>query len=230
LPNRDALPDHTFLGTELLPGKVMKDPNVDPGRTDSGHVGSTSSSLLERAVRQTPGAWERLVALYGPLSYSWARRAGLPPEDSADVVQEVFRAVATHLAGFRHERKSDTFRGWLWTITRNKVRDLRRRQAGRPNAEGGTDAHQRLLEVPAGPDSGSADSAFSSTAPLLARALERIRSEFEERTWQAFRAVVMEGRSPADVAASLGLSVNAVYIARSRVLRRLRDELDDPPP
>ena len=124
----------------------MKDPIVDNGREDSGPVGSTASSLLERARQQTPGAWERLTTLYGPLVYSWSRRAGLQAEDAADVVQDVFRAVVIHLSGFRRERSGDSFRGWLWTITQNKIRDLRRRQAGRPEAVGGTDAHHdRLL-------------------------------------------------------------------------------------
>jgi RNA polymerase sigma-70 factor, ECF subfamily len=213
----------------------MKDPSVDHSREDNGLVGSTTSSLLERARKQTPGAWERLTALYGPLVYGWTRRAGCQAEDAADVVQEVFRAVVIHLGGFRRERLGDSFRGWLWTITQNKIRDLRRRHAGQAEAAGGTDAHHRLLLVPDALASGSGDSADSGdSAPsrpgsLLSRALELIRSEFEDRTWQAFWGVVAEDRSPADVSVALGLSVNAVYVARSRILRRLREELDDPP-
>jgi len=206
----------------------MKDPNVDYGMEGTGPVGSTASSLLERARARAPGAWERLIALYGPLVYGWARRCGLRSEDAADVVQEVFRAVVMHLSGFRRERVGDSFRGWLWTITQNKVRDFRRRHDGRPEAVGGTEAQLRLLQFPDAPVGSSGDSTRGMTRPLLTRALELIRSEFEEGSWRAFWEVVVNSRSPADVAADLGISVNAVYVARSRILRRLRDELNDP--
>jgi RNA polymerase sigma-70 factor (ECF subfamily) len=193
-----------------------------------GEVGSTASSLLQRVREQAPGSWERLTNLYCPLVYGWARRAGLKAEDAADVVQEVFLAVVTHLPTFHHGGAGDTFRGWLWTITQNKVRDLARRRADRAVAAGGTDALERLLALPNLPGSeGSAS--VPQQGSLLARALELIRSEFEERTWQAFWSVVVEERLPADVATALQISVNAVYIARSRILRRLRDELSDLP-
>jgi RNA polymerase sigma-70 factor, ECF subfamily len=205
----------------------MKDPDVIPVRGSNSSVGSTSSSFLERVRARAPGAWERLTFLYGPLVYGWARRASLGAEDAADVVQEVFLAVARNLDSFRHESGS-RFRGWLWTVTHNKVLDLGRRRAGRPAAAGGTDAYQRLLDTPETPVEGS-ESATLPAGPLLGRALELIRSEFEERSWQAFWMVVVEGQSPADAAALLGISVNAVYIARSRILRRLREELGDPP-
>jgi RNA polymerase sigma-70 factor (ECF subfamily) len=206
--------------------KIMKDPNVYPG-AGGGSVGSTASSLLERAVGKIPGAWDRLVSLYGPTVYGWARRAGLQAEDAADVVQEVFRTLVTHLSRFRYEKKTDTIRGWLWTITRNKVRDHLRRRTGRPHAAGGSDAYQRLLQVADGATDESAEVSLAQSAPLLTRAVEFIRQDFEERTWRAFWGVVVEGKHSADVAADLGISVNAVYIARSRVLRRLRDLLSE---
>src|SRR5207237_680601 len=95
--------------------QLMKDPDVSPTRGSSCSVGSTSMTLVERVRSRAPGAWERLSFLYGPLVCGWARRAGLRTEDAADVVQEVFLAVARNLAGFHHEA-GDTFRGWLWTI------------------------------------------------------------------------------------------------------------------
>jgi RNA polymerase sigma-70 factor (ECF subfamily) len=207
----------------------MKDPIVNTGREDHGPIGSTAASLLENARQQSPGGWERLTTLYGPLVYSWSRRGGCRAEDAADIVQEVFRAVVMHLSDFRRDRRGDSFRGWLWTITQNKIRDLRRRQAGQPAAVGGTDALQRLLQTPDIQNSSSEDSAPLRPNSLLTRALELIRLEFEDRTWQAFWGVVAEGRKPAEVALALGLSVNAVYVARSRILRRLREELDDSP-
>ena len=93
-------------------------------------------------------AWQRLVKLYGPLVYQACRRAGLQPTDASGVFQEVFQAVAMHIAGFRRDRPGDTFRGWLLTITQNKIRDHFRRLGTQPEAIGGTDAHRRLLELP----------------------------------------------------------------------------------
>ncbi len=135
------------------------------------------------------------------------------------MVQEVFLALVTHLSSFEHQRSDATFRGWLWTITQNKIRDLHRRGAGRAVAAGGTDAQQRLLEVPEPQTSGSLDSGSRHPSTLLAQALECIRSEFEACSWQAFWGVVVEGKAPVELAATLGISVNAVYIARSRILR-----------
>ena len=94
-------------------------------------VNATSPSLLARVQANQPGSWERLVDLYAPLVYHWCRRSALSPEDAADVFQEVFRSVAEHIAGFRRDRAGATFRGWLRTITRNKINDHFRRSQGR---------------------------------------------------------------------------------------------------
>jgi len=186
---------------------------------------TTSTGLLDRAKAQDPEAWQRLTKLYSPLVYAWCRRSGVRAEDAADVLQDVFRAVHRGLAGFRHERPGDTFRGWLWTITRNKIRDHYRSRGDQPDAVGGTDAQRRMLEIPEDePVSEEPSGSGGKSSGLFGGALELIRAEFEDRTWQAFwRATVGEERT-ADVAADLGMSVNAVRKAKSRVLRRLRDE------
>jgi RNA polymerase sigma-70 factor (ECF subfamily) len=184
---------------------------------------SVGASLLVRLRAGQAGAWESLVRLYGQTVYVWCRRAGVSEADAADVGQEVFAAVARHLADFRRDRPDDSFRGWLWTITRNKVRDHWRRQADRVKAAGGTTAQQVMNQVPEDGLSGS-DAEVEESSGLYRRALELIRSEFEERTWRAFLMVTMEGRLPADAAAALGTTPGAVYIAKSRVLKRLREE------
>jgi RNA polymerase sigma-70 factor (ECF subfamily) len=207
----------------------MKDSDVDTCGQDGAPIGSTASSLLKGLRGQAPGAWDRLFGLYSPVVYHWACRAGLQSADAADVVQEVFRSVVTNLPGFRRERPGDSFRGWLWTITQNKIRDLHRRGIHRVEAVGGTDAQQILMQVPQDSSSGSGDAFRTSGDPRLIHALGQIRLEFEDRTWRAFWGVVVEGRTAADVAAALGMSANAVYVARSRILRRLRDELGEPP-
>ena len=189
---------------------------------------STSSNLIDRVRARDADAWRRLVALYGPLVYGWCRRAGLGPEESADRGQEVFMAVARSIESFDHRQPGSTFRGWLWTITQNKIRD-HFRQAGRePHAIGGTSFQDYLTHVPA---NGSVSSHSSSDAPpadpssLYRRAIDLIRTEFEERTWQAFWRVTVDGRTPADVGQELGMSPAAVRKAKSRVLARLRREL-----
>jgi RNA polymerase sigma-70 factor (ECF subfamily) len=173
-----------------------------------------------------------LVALYAPLVYHWCRRLGLAERDLADVLQEVFQSVAANLGTFRRDRPGDTFRGWLRTITRHKVTDHFRRARGEPVAVGGTAAYHRLAEVPAEspadePEVELADDDAEADRQLLHRALEMIRGEFAERTWQAFWRVVVDGRSPADVGTDLGMRPGAVRVAKCRVLNRLRHELGD---
>ena len=203
----------------------MKDPRNVSSREDPD---STSSSLLERLKAQDPEGWRRLSRLYGPLVYRWCLRTGLQAADAEDVVQEVFRTVAQKIARFRREREGDTFRGWMWTITRNKIGDyLRRRKAG-PMAAGGTDALGRMCQISAELSNESNQSTSSDdVGELYRRAMNLIRAEFEEHSWQAFLRVAVEGHSVKDVAADLGITPNAVYIAKSRILRRLREELGD---
>jgi RNA polymerase sigma-70 factor (ECF subfamily) len=185
----------------------------------------TSSSLLDRVRADEAGAWDRLVTLYAPLLYHWCRRWRLQEEDLADVFQEVFKTLVVHFSSFRREREGDTFRGWLYTVTRNKVNDhfRRRREAG-----GGTEAGRRMAELPAPEPAGTKDPAEDEALRgLFLRGLELVRPEFEDRTWQAFWRTAVDGRAPRDVAAELSMSSGAVRVAKCRVLQRLREELGD---
>ncbi len=208
----------------MAPGKgtpFVTDANVPDHRRGV----STSPSLLERTRAQDQAAWERLISLYTPLIYCWCRQAGLQPADAADVGQEVFRAVARKIGNFQHNRPGDSFRGWLRVITRNKVRDhLRKRAAA---GVGGSDALRELHQVPFEEERTPETSDADEQRLVYRQALELIRAEFEARTWDAFQRVVVEGRGPADVAAELGLTLNAVYLAKSRILRRIREEFAD---
>jgi RNA polymerase sigma-70 factor (ECF subfamily) len=190
----------------------------------------TSRSLLDRVKADDPAAWDRLVSLYAPLVFQWCRGRGLQPEDASDVLQEVFGSVAAHIGQFHKDRSGDTFRGWLRTITRNKLHDHFRRRGREPGGAGGSEAQQWLAQVPAPPPPEECSAAEApAERHLFRRALEAIRGEFEDRTWQAFWRTAVEGRAAPDVAAELAMSAGAVRVAKSRVLQRLREELGDLP-
>ena len=201
-------------------GQIVTDPNVKLG----GGTSVTSLSLLERACKRDPDAWVRLTELYGPLLDQWCSRAGLQQADAADVKQEVFAAVLNGIGGFRHDRPGDTFRGWLYAVTRNKIRDRARR--GEAQGPGGTDAQIRIASLPANELEEELPADPDSERAQYLRAIELVRGEFEPKTWDAFLRVTVDGRNAADVALELGMSPNAVYLARSRIFRRLREEFD----
>src|SRR5689334_5946916 len=148
---------------------------------------ATSKTLLERLRANDSEAWRIMVQLYSPLVCHWATRSGVRGADVEDVAQEVLQAAAMHMENFRRDRPGDSFRGWLRGITRNMVLQHFRRSGRHPAGSGGTDALLRLnaLEDAAGGDSEPDDPAEELDG-LRRRALEMVRSEFEERTWRAF--------------------------------------------
>jgi RNA polymerase sigma-70 factor (ECF subfamily) len=202
---------------------------TDSAANDGGGSVPTSLSLLERARARDPQAWGRLVRLYAPLIYRWCRWRGLRDEAAEDVGQEVFQRVFRNLMDFRKESADHTFRGWLRVITERCVSDYRSRHPPATAAQGGSDAQRALAQVP---DVDSVDS--PPPAPegaerderriLLRQALRQIEQEFTEPTWRAFWRVVVDGQSSARVAEELGITANAVYLAKGRVLRRFREE------
>lgn len=193
---------------------------------------STSLSLLRRVRRFETDAWSRLSALYGPMVYGWCRRAGMQSSDAADAVQEVFRSVFRGIGEFRGtdgSQNAGSFRGWLWTVTRNQVSLYFRKQDHIPLAMGGTDAQVRLGQKPDSAPSldDSEPDAELTQRRLLHRALDLVRADFNESTWSAFTRVTLQGHAISEVAADLRLTENAVRQAKFRVLRRLREELDE---
>jgi RNA polymerase sigma-70 factor (ECF subfamily) len=177
----------------------------------------TPVSLLERLRRLgDAAAWARFVHLYSPLMFFWARRAGLQEADAADLVQDVFTLLLGKMPSFV-DRPGESFRAWLRTVLTNKLREQRRRQAA---AQAG-DQTLELVEAPTPPEF-LADP--REQLLLLRRALGALAAELRPGTWDAFRLTALEGKKPEDVAVTLNLSVNAVYIARCRVLSRLREE------
>jgi RNA polymerase sigma-70 factor (ECF subfamily) len=182
---------------------------------------TTSISLLDR-LRQ-PGdqgaTWARFVQLYTPLLYHWARKLGVPPADAGDLIQEVLTLLVQKLPAFAYQ-PGRSFRAWLRTVTLNKWRDLRRRHMLGPKSVG-----TELGELEA-PDETAAIEDCEYRVHLVQRALQLLRNEFTAMTWKACWECVVVDRPASEVAQELGITINAVYLAKSRVLSRLREELD----
>jgi RNA polymerase sigma-70 factor (ECF subfamily) len=181
--------------------------------------------LLEQVKCRDTAAWQRLVHLFSPLVYRWCRQAGLQEADAADVGQEVFKSVFGAIDSFRHDRDGDTLGGWLRTITANKVRDFQRKLAKQDRGVGGSDAQRQLRHIAEDKLPGSDEDSLREDSLLLyRRAVEMILAGCEEQTRQVFLRVVIERQAAAAVAREMGITVNAVYLAKSRVLRRIRQE------
>ena len=186
---------------------------------------STSRSLLRRARERDAAAWEKLTAVYAPLVYQWCRRSKLQASDAAEVTQEVFISVSRGIESFRKVSANDSFRGWLWTITRNKINDHFRNAVKHPNVHGGSTAHIQLQQLP--DQFASVTSGDQVLSQLAKRAVAVMQTDFEESTWRAFWMTAVDQLPPKDVADELGMTRDAVYKAKSRVLRHLREELTD---
>ena len=185
----------------------------------------TSATLLERLRDRTDAeAWQRLVELYTPLLSGWLRRHALQAADVDDLVQEVLAAVAREAPHFQHSGRTGAFRHWLRTILANRLREFWRSRQARPAATGDSD-FAAMLDQLEDPDSGiSRLWNQEHDQHIVRRLLALIEPQFTSSTWQAFHRVVLDGAPPDTVAAELGLTVNAVFIAKSRVLQRLREE------
>jgi RNA polymerase sigma-70 factor (ECF subfamily) len=180
----------------------------------------TPVSLLERLRRpDAQAAWKRFVELYTPLIYSWAGRLGLQASDAADLVQDVFVTLLRAMPAFRYD-PSRSFRSWLRTLVANRWRDSCRRAAARRQGQ------EPRPEELALPDTAEAVWEEEYRQHLVAQALRLMQSDFQPATWQACWRIVVEGQAPADVARDLGITLAAAYTAKSRVLHRLRQELE----
>lgn len=184
----------------------------------------TSVSLLERlAGAPSDDDWRRLDDLYQPLLRAWMVRAGVAASDVDDLVQDVLLVVFREVAGFEW-RGQGAFRGWLRTILAHRVRDYFRGQKYRPTATGDSDFLRRLDELE------SPDSALGRLwdrehdEHVAAALMQRVQGDFAPATWQAFCRHALEGEPAVRVAEALGLSLNSVLLAKSRVLKRLRQE------
>lgn len=198
--------------------------NASLGKIAARRMDQTSLSLLERlrASGDEP-AWNRLVDLYAPLIRHWLKqRCKLDDADADDLTQIVLKVMVSELPQFDHNGRPGAFRSWVKTITLNRLREFWRHADAK---RGIIDAGSGLLEQWADPR-GELSMLWEREHDqfVLNRALELIQPEFAANTWQAFKLSALEGRKAADIAAQLGISANAVLVAKSRVLSRLRQE------
>jgi RNA polymerase sigma-70 factor (ECF subfamily) len=185
----------------------------------------TSVSLLER-LRAAPDAesWRRLVDLYTPLVQGWLRRHFVQFHDAEDLTQEVLGVVARELKHFQHNQRPGAFRAWLRTITVNCLRATWRKRQG-PSQAIVDSSVAELLDQLEDPRSGLSKLWDQQhDRHVMTRLLDSIACEFNPVTWQAFERHVLDEQPASDVASALGVSVNVVLLAKSRVLRRLRQE------
>ncbi len=189
---------------------------------------TTRASLLLRLRDPADDrAWVEFTDLYGPLIRRVARRGGLQDADAADLEQEVFRAVAGAIGRYDPDPARGSFRGWLLRIARNLLLNLLAARRRHPPAGGGTDVFALLQAVPdpAGEDSTVFEAEYRRRT--FEWAAEQVRDEFRPATWQAFWRTAVGGEETAAVASDLGMSVGAVYVARSRVLARIRAKVEE---
>ena len=210
----------------------MKRSRVKPLGTD---YSATSTELLRQAKANDQTAWEQLVELYSRRMYRWCRRAGLQPADASNTVQEALQAVARKLGDFHRDRPGDTFRGWLRRITDNKIRDHFRKQGKTADsAAGGPDSQEMLTylandnqNTPNSDDTSLAAQRSPHSEQLLA-VIEQVRTDVSERDWKFFWRVAVDGQSAADVGREFGVTANTVRLVKMRMLRRLRQHINNP--
>jgi RNA polymerase sigma-70 factor (ECF subfamily) len=186
---------------------------------------STRASLL-RNIRDPKDrvAWGEFVRIYAPLIHGYGRHQGLQDSDAADLTQEVLHRVALSAPDFQYDPTRGSFRGWLFAVTRNALRKLGARKARQASGSGDTEVRQLLEQHP---DQATDEERWRQEYQwnLFQRASEKVRVEFREPTWQAFWRTAVLGEDIDQVAANMCVSPGAVYIARSRVTARIRQEI-----
>jgi len=194
-------------------------------------VESTSKSLLSRVKKRDQAAWQQLVGIYGPVVAYWIRSGQVRRQDSGDVFQEVFASVAASVDRFERQEGTGKFRRWLKVITQNKVNDFFRMNHV-AKATGGDRAQQQMNSIPdllvdAIEIDPVVDLSESENALIVQSALQVIKKEFREVSWQSFWLTVMEDNSASEAGAKLGISADAVRKNKSRVMTRLREILEE---
>lgn len=195
---------------------------TEPEDSIEQSISVMTSTCLDRARRGEGEAWETIAGMHRRLIAWWCVKAGIHSHDVEDVVQEVLLAAFNGLREFENR----TFRGWLWKIAHHKICDYWASRNREPAAFGGSTIAQVLQQIeaesnaPAGPVSRATQLIFDAV-------VSAIRGEFSEEQWAVFWAVTVDGHSAQEVASSFGVSRNQVYLAKSRIRRRIRQQFDE---
>ena len=184
-----------------------------------------ASLLVQLRTGSNHIAWQEFAKLYGPVIYGFARKRGLQDADAADLMQDVMRSVSSAIGRLEYDQSHGTFRGWLFTITRNKIFNFLSARRIRPQGSGDS-ATNRMLENQPDAEDGSDTWEMEYQRQLASQAMERIKGDFQENTWRAFWLTAVEGVSAADASKQIGLSTGAIYVAKSRVLAKLKEVVE----
>jgi RNA polymerase sigma factor (sigma-70 family) len=187
--------------------------------SDTPHT--RGSLILRLAGGRDSRAWDQFVEIYAPLVFQLACRRGLQDADAADITQEVLVNVSRAMAHGKYRAGEGTFRGWLLTIARNEIHSLLAARQRREQAGGGTTAQLQLAALPAPEETAAWDRDYEQR--LFAWAAQRVQAEVQPATWRAFQRTALDRTSGEAVAAELGMTLAAVYLAKSRVMKRLRE-------
>jgi RNA polymerase sigma-70 factor (ECF subfamily) len=185
-------------------------------------VNATRITLLERAGAGHEDAWSALDRLYRPFILGWFRAQGASAADAEDLTQEVLATVFREIKDFDHSGRTGAFRSWIRQMCLHRLHGHRRAQKVRASAVGGSEFLASLNEIGASDDEPSRRWEQEHDRHVLRQLFESLAGELEDRTLEAFRRVAFEGAPVERVARELEMTEGAVYIAKSRVLRKLR--------
>ncbi len=186
----------------------------------------TRASLLIRLRdRDDRTAWQEFIELYSPMVYGFARKRGLQDADAADLMQDVLRSVSSAIERLDYDPRQGRFRGWLFTITRNRLNSFHTSRKGKARATGDSGAQALLSAQPDSHAGLESEWELEYRRRLAAIVLQELKPEFGEKVWEAFWRTSVDGEAGDEVARKLGMSTGAVYVAKSRVLARVRTEV-----
>jgi RNA polymerase sigma-70 factor (ECF subfamily) len=181
--------------------------------------------LLRMRDVEDDSAWQEFVEIYTPLIYNFCRTRGLQEADAVDVVQEVLKSVSKAIQNFEYDTDKGLFRSWLYTVTRSKLNNFFNKAKKQPRGTGRVSMHAFIESYPA-KDERDAAWGLEYKRHVFHWAADKIKTEFTATTWQAFWATAVEELAPEAVAEDLGMTTGAVYIAKSRVVRRLKSVVE----
>ncbi len=186
---------------------------------------NTRDTLLQRAGTGAHEAWTELDGLYRPFIHDWFRLQGVAATEIDDLSQEVLKTLFEELPSFQHPGKSGAFRGWLRAICLNRLLGYRRNQKTKSQPVGGTEFHVLMQQLP-DQDELSSEWDREHYQAVLRHLFKRVEHQFEELTLAIFRRLMLDEWTVAQVTAEFSIPAGKVYVARSRVLRRLREEAE----